>query len=384
MKLVVGQHTDKGRIREVNEDDLLVDAEMSLYAVADGMGGHRAGEVASRTALETLRAAVASGKAIRDAISDANEAVMERAAGDEGLYGMGTTVTAGTLAAGGTFLVGHVGDSRAYIARDGELRQITEDHSLVEEMVRNGQLTPQQAEAHPQRSIITRALGMEPDVEIDLYPVELHEGDRLLLCSDGLTTMVRSEAIATILDQEDDPQRTADELVEAANAAGGEDNITVLVVDVVGDATVTPTPEAAPTAGVRAKRDEGRRVGRARRVARAVAWALPVLAVLGLAFGVTAWYARRTYYVGFDARDRVTLSQGRPGGVLFWDPTVERRTKLVADDLSGKDRADIRDKKTFSSRDDAERYLARLERDAQRRATTSSTTTTSPPPPPVS
>ncbi|MGH9012947.1 MAG: Stp1/IreP family PP2C-type Ser/Thr phosphatase, partial [Acidimicrobiia bacterium] len=235
MRLVAAKKTDPGRVREGNEDGYLVDDRMGLFAVADGMGGHQAGEVASATALEALRAAVASGEPIRDAIDRANEAVLERSAGDERLRGMGTTMTAGTLAAGGTLLLGHVGDSRAYLARDGELTQVTEDHSLVEEMVRRGELTPEQAEVHPRRSVITRALGIEPGVEVDLYPVELHEGDRMLLCSDGLTTMIRAEEIAAILRGEPDPQRAANTLVEAANAAGGEDNITVLVIDVTGD-----------------------------------------------------------------------------------------------------------------------------------------------------
>ncbi|MCZ7527900.1 MAG: Stp1/IreP family PP2C-type Ser/Thr phosphatase [Acidimicrobiia bacterium] len=232
MRLTARGATDVGRVREENEDGFLVDERVGLYAVADGMGGHRAGEVASATALEALRASVAAGSAVRDAVLAANAAVHEKAAGDAELAGMGTTLTAATLAAGGTLLVAHVGDSRAYVLRDGELRQVTVDHSLVEELVREGRLTPEQATVHPHRSIITRALGVDAEVEVDLYSVELRPGDRVLLCSDGLTSMVRPDGVATVLRREDDAERAARALVDTANAAGGEDNITVVVVDV--------------------------------------------------------------------------------------------------------------------------------------------------------
>ena len=160
---------------------------------------------------------------------------------DPNLRGMGTTLTAGTLTPDGTLLVGHVGDSRAYLLHDGELRQLTVDHSLVEELVRDGRLTADEAAVHPQRSIITRALGVDESVEVDLYPVELEPGDRLLLCSDGLTGMVQPELIGAELRREDDPARAAADLVDIANAAGGEDNITVVIVAVVDD---LPEPEA--------------------------------------------------------------------------------------------------------------------------------------------
>jgi PPM family protein phosphatase len=305
VRLVAGQRTDVGRVREGNEDGYFVDDDMGLFAVADGMGGHRAGEVASATALEALVAAVKSGRPIADAIALANDAVLERSAGDERLRGMGTTMTAGTLAAGDRLLVGHVGDSRAYLVRDGELRQITEDHSLVEEMVRGGELTPEQAEDHPQRSIITRALGIEPEVEVDVYPVELRAGDRLLLCSDGLTTMVRTDDITAILRGEPDPQRAANLLVDAANEAGGEDNVTVVVLDVDGD--TAPPPGEQEEEATREDGEEGReseaaaepgevrpdRRRRANTVGRVLRWALPVVLILGVAV-FTVWYARRS------------------------------------------------------------------------------------------
>ncbi|MGH9027716.1 MAG: Stp1/IreP family PP2C-type Ser/Thr phosphatase, partial [Acidimicrobiia bacterium] len=236
--------TDVGRRRQGNEDGMLVNDDLGLLAVADGMGGHQAGEVASATALESLRASVASGMAIREAIEAANAAVFEKASGDPALAGMGTTLTAGTLAAGDTLILGHVGDSRGYLLRDGELRQVTEDHSLVEEMVRDGRITREQAENHPQRSIITRALGVDPAIEVDVSPVDLRDGDRILLCSDGLTTMVPEDAIAEILRREPDAHTAADRLIAAANAAGGDDNITAVVADFVPDRGRVPVATA--------------------------------------------------------------------------------------------------------------------------------------------
>ena len=164
MKLATGSATHTGLVRGNNEDSLLVDGAHQLFAIADGMGGHRGGEVASRTAIEALRAVVASGRSVNEAITRANEAVIERAAGDDELTGMGTTLTAVVVAGDGNLLVGHVGDSRAYLLHDGTLRRITDDHSLVEELVRDGKLTPEQAESHPRRAIVTRAIGVDPEV----------------------------------------------------------------------------------------------------------------------------------------------------------------------------------------------------------------------------
>ncbi len=160
---------------------------------------------------------------------------------------MGTTLTA-VVPDGNGVLVGHVGDSRAYLLRDGELRQLTTDHSLVEELVREGRLTEEQAAVHPQRSVITRALGVEDNVEVDVYPVPLLPGDRLLICSDGLTTMLRPDAISSLLRRESDPTRAANLLVDAANAAGGEDNITTIVIDVEDDGA-DPFAPAPPSVG---------------------------------------------------------------------------------------------------------------------------------------
>jgi PPM family protein phosphatase len=360
--------TDVGRRREGNEDGMLVNDDLGLLAVADGMGGHRGGEVASATALESLRASVASGMAIREAIQAANDAVLERAADDPALSGMGTTLTAGTLAAGDTLILGHVGDSRAYLLRDGELRQLTEDHSLVEEMVRDGRLTREQAEHHPQRSVITRALGVEAGVDVDVDPIDLQAGDRLLLCSDGLTTMVPADLIADVLTSEPDPGVAAGRLIQAANAAGGDDNITAVVADFVPDAAPAGrpvVPAAAAGAGAPLTRKERRREARKarprrRRLVRALLIVLPVLAILGIGFAATAWYARSSYFVGLDG-STVTVYRGLPDGLLFWDPTVEETTDLEAGDLTEAQQSDLESGKKFSSKSDAEDYVARLE-----------------------
>ena len=387
LKLLAAGVTDVGRVRDGNEDDFLDQADrLGLVAVADGMGGHRAGEVASATALEALRAAVASGEGLRDAIEGANEAVLEKSESDRELQGMGTTLTAGMLGTDGSLMVGHVGDSRAYLIREGELRQITDDHSLVEEMVRGGELTPEQAEVHPQRSIITRALGIDPQVDVDVYPIELEPGDRVLLCSDGLTTMLRPDEIANILGREQDSRRAAQLLVDAANAAGGEDNVTAVIVEAVevteDEAVAAPVVDDEQDVTDMGVRPPKRRRRRGRTLFRVAIWALPILLVLAVAFGFVGWYARNSYYVGIN-RGRVTVFQGIKGGLLIWDPTVERRTTIQADNppLTGAQLQDVKDGKKFSSRSDADAYVARLRRQVEATTAPAPPATTAPPPP---
>jgi serine/threonine protein phosphatase PrpC len=397
MRLVAGAATDVGRVREGNEDSYLVDDGLGLFAVADGMGGHRAGEVASATALEALRAAVTSGRPIREAIEDANDAVFEKSLADDRLRGMGTTITAGTLAAGGTLILGHVGDSRAYLLHDGELRRVTTDHSLVEELVRDGRLTAEEAAVHPQRSIITRALGVDESVDVDVYAVELQAGDRVLFCSDGLTGMVGIDDIAAELRREPDPVRAARHLVDAANAAGGEDNITVVIADatdeaapasppggvaVDGDGALAAAPPAAAATTAALEEPTPSRQGERstwRRVRRVALWVVPVLVVLGLAFGAVAWYARRGYFVAFD-RGTVTVYRGVPGGLLGFDPTVDRHTRLRPKDLSQAHRVDVSDRQRFSSRSEVDAFLSHLRADAATTTTTTTIPTTTVPP----
>jgi len=250
LRLLTVALSDVGRVRAGNEDAYLLDPDSGMFAVADGMGGHQAGEVASSTAIAALRDAAPDGDSIADAIVQANAAVFDKAATDLALRGMGTTLTAAVLGDDGALVLGHVGDSRAYQLRDGELRQLTSDHSVVAELIAAGELTEAEAEIDPRRAMITRALGIEFDVVVDVFPVVLERGDRLLLCSDGLTTMVRDAAIAAVLRDEPDRSHAARALVDAANDAGGADNITVVVGDVVDDMLDSlpdaPAPAAPP------------------------------------------------------------------------------------------------------------------------------------------
>ncbi|MFO1536667.1 MAG: Stp1/IreP family PP2C-type Ser/Thr phosphatase [Actinomycetota bacterium] len=261
--LRIAAHTDVGRVRAGNEDSLLVSDDGRLIAVADGMGGHQGGEVASATAVATLRAEIGAGRSVEDAVVTANRAVHERADGDPALRGMGTTLTAG-IVTGSSLRIAHVGDSRAYLLRNGELRQVTVDHSVVAELIAAGELTEEEALVDRRRSMITRALGIDREVAVDVVTVDLRAGDRLLLCSDGLTTMLRDPAIRTILGDAPTPDAAATALVDAANAAGGVDNITVIVADVTedhppdgdeGGPTEAPDPEATEAASVDAESD---------------------------------------------------------------------------------------------------------------------------------
>lgn len=207
MRVRAAAATDIGLVREGNEDSFLV--EEPLYAVADGMGGHRGGEVASRLALETLERLFRSGRGLLiEQVQEANRAVFERSVSDRQVAGMGTTLTAAIVEAGNLRLA-HVGDSRAYLMRDEELRLLTEDHTLVHRMVKQGELTEREAERHPQRSVLTRALGVEDSVQVDQAAIDLQPGDRLLLCTDGLTSMVGEDRIRDILRSQQDLQRAA-------------------------------------------------------------------------------------------------------------------------------------------------------------------------------
>ena len=239
--------SNTGRKRRHNEDSYV--CEPPIFAVADGMGGAQAGEVASSLAAGALRDAELdpsqNGDAlVVDLIQTANRVVHERALSDTAASGMGTTMTVALFQAGGSVVIGHVGDSRAYVLREGRLEQLTEDHSLVAELVRRGELSPEQAEVHPQRSVITRALGTEPEVDIDAFTVRAADGDVFLLCSDGLTTMVDPAAITEIVQRhrfELDAASRA--LIRAANDRGGEDNITTVLFAIAAD---DPGADAAP------------------------------------------------------------------------------------------------------------------------------------------
>jgi PPM family protein phosphatase len=243
----VAHATDTGKKRRRNEDDYV--AEPPLFAVADGMGGAQAGELASSLAAGAVRdddgyGAGSAERHVVELIQEANRRVYQRSAEDAAVSGMGTTMTV-ALVDDGIVTFGHVGDSRAYLIRDGKLEQLTEDHSLVAELVRSGQLSPEEAETHPQRSVITRALGSDPDVDVDTFSISAQEGDLFMLCSDGLTSMLEDEVILqTVEKNREDLLRAAKALIGAANKRGGEDNITVVFFE-IGEDYGEPLEETA-------------------------------------------------------------------------------------------------------------------------------------------
>jgi protein phosphatase len=243
----VGRESNTGNKRRRNEDSFVV--APPLFAVADGMGGAQAGEVASKLAAAALKetdpGSAGGEEQVVALIQEANRRVYERSNADPTASGMGTTITA-ALVEGTRVTFGHVGDSRAYLVRDGVIEQLTEDHSLVNELMKSGKLSPEEAETHPQRSVITRALGTDPDVDVDTFVIDAREGDLFLICSDGLTTMVADDDILELLERHhDDLDRAAKALVAAANRAGGEDNITVVAFTISADGGDTVQMPAA-------------------------------------------------------------------------------------------------------------------------------------------
>jgi protein phosphatase len=367
--LRAGVVTDVGRARQINQDTPLVADEHSLWAVADGMGGHRGGEVASELAVLALRDAYGrqaehTRDALLDAAASANRAVNDRSIEDPDLRGMGTTLVAVALTDDDEIAYISVGDSRIYLLRDGELSRLTVDHSLVEELVREGTITPEEARTHPKRNVVTRALGIDTYVQVDSATIIPYTGDRFVLCSDGLFNEVEHERIASILRRLGDPSDAAAELVRLANEAGGRDNITVLIVDVVDDdgrarrasALVGSSAASGDLAGFAAPApgrvddgeagDDGRRSRKEQRAARREAlgprpkrftwrvllFALLLIGVLAIGMAAVGYYARGTYYVGFDG-DTVTVFQGKPGGVLWFQPTVVEQTEFTREDV---------------------------------------------------
>jgi PPM family protein phosphatase len=356
--------TDVGRQRSANEDDFVL--APPFFAVADGMGGAKAGEVASAMATEVFEGESDSGEPAEAQLArilrEANRRIYDLAVADESHRGMGTTLTAAKVT-GDEISLAHVGDSRAYRMRDGELEQLTKDHSLVAELERSGQITAEAAEHHPQRSIITRALGPEPEVEVDTYTVTGREGDLFLLCSDGLTSMISDEEIGSILRSADSLDAAADTLVRAANQSGGKDNITVVLFRVgpngdgvpgedetiagqvsaaevqaaaaldqptephpgpaalagaAPDATVVAPPDRAADREARRRRGRGSRDGTQeaprRRRFRLRTAVKTLLALAVLAAVVTGLYAlsRQVYFIGTNDAGLVTVYRGIP------------------------------------------------------------------------
>jgi len=383
--------TDTGRQRNANEDSYFIDAP--LFVVADGMGGAQAGEVASKAAAESFAQGLPEAppeRALEETIEGANRTIHELARKDPSLAGMGTTTTAAIVdLEAEEVALGHVGDSRAYRLRGGKFEQLTRDHSLVEEMRRKGQLTDAQAEDHPQRSIITRALGPEPEVQVDVQTVPAQPGDVFLICSDGLTTMLDDEKIGHVLGRATSLQNGVKALVDEANRAGGRDNITVVAfrledtaAPALGNPGTGPDEGAtligseAEEAGLTATEVRRRAAGEAARKRReevearprrrGLRRALKVLAVVLViaAVGFAAWYGnRQIWFLGTDDAGRVALYRGAPYELPFGIKLYSERysSPIQTQSLPGR-RQDAVTGHDLRSRDDAVSLLEEIEK----------------------
>jgi protein phosphatase len=407
-RLAWGSATDTGRIRQANEDALLtVDG---LYAVADGMGGHQAGEVASHLALETLKDAfdTAGTDVLVAAVEQANTALVERAAGNSDLTGMGTTLCAMALVevnGSDAVAVVNVGDSRLYLLSDGELLQITEDHSLVATLQRQGRITVDEAAVHPQRNILTRALGIDGRVLVDSWEIIPVIGDRYLLCSDGLFNEVDESRIASVLRRLADPTDAALELVRLANESAGRDNITCVIVDILDDAGRDPAPvgdsritsrslpvdpalaasmpSPAPVDPSEGSESAGSSMSRV--LMSSITWRVGLfvgsLLVLALfVLGFIWWTGNRTYFVGTDG-SAVVIYRGKPGGLLWIEPELVESTELILDEVPGASRAAVTTGVEEPSLSAARQYVNNLRDQIERQTPTptpkSSTSTSS-------
>lgn len=356
--------TDRGRARRRNEDAYHLGE--SVFAVADGMGGHLAGDVASATALLPVQAldgrvfqdAATAQAAMLDAVLAANAAVVRKAADEPDLRGMGTTLTA-AIVEGRRLHVAHVGDSRAYLIRDGDLTQLTRDHTLVAHLIEEGQITEEEAAHHPHRSIITRAIGVDVDLDVDTLTIELQDGDQVLLCSDGLTGPLSDTTIEEIVGPEADIDEAARSLVDAANEAGGPDNITVVLLRYIDDdappvggpTVIRPDARAGEEDQDTAGREWAQKLGRLGtfgrrsldddggsdplRRQRVITTIVVLLALLVLGALGGWWLLSRSYFVGMD-EDQVAIFHGVPASLgplpLYW---VAEETDVTADELPG-------------------------------------------------
>ncbi|MGH9206335.1 MAG: Stp1/IreP family PP2C-type Ser/Thr phosphatase [Acidimicrobiales bacterium] len=416
--------SDVGMVRTNNQDVAFVGDV--LWAVADGMGGHAGGEVASRTAIDALVKVFSldqSLQGLEEAVREANQAVWDRGSSDPELRGMGTTVTAAALVRRDgreSLALVNVGDSRAYLFQDGRLSQLTEDHSLVQEMVRSGELSPEEATIHPRRHILTRVLGMDPEVDVDTVVVSPTVGDRLVLCSDGLVNEVGDPEIADTMSLLTEPGEAAGRLVQLARDHGGNDNITVVVIDVVDDdaaSSAVPlstdmeisagalplggSPDSAPdlasgtmgtpaAATIVAPEPRERTLGaappprtgpakpRTRRVTlRVVAFLLLLLVVLAGVVTAVGWFATRSYYVGIDG-NQLAIYQGRPGGFLWFQPHVSVFTGVTTSEVLPSRLDDLRNGMEEPSVAAAHQYISNLQQEARSLQAGSGATASSP------
>lgn len=345
-----GARSDVGCVRSHNEDSYLVASP--LFAVCDGMGGHAAGEVASSIAVETIAKMApkaADPAQLGAAIEAANAAVIEAAVNGLGKPGMGCTATAAYLD-GTTLAIAHVGDSRAYLVHEGTLIRVTRDHSYVEELVDAGEITADEARVHPNRSVITRALGSDPAMYADHFQLNVEEGDRLILCSDGLSGMVPDGEIENIANQSSTAQICTDNLVDAALAAGGSDNVTVVVVDIVNDGRLRELVK--------------------KRRRNVIIGAVSVLAMLALVAGVALFGVSRSVYLGIKD-DCVAVYSGVPGSVLglrlHWlEDETSVRLEDLPEDTQRRLREGIPQETLESANDTVENYRNQIDQEASR------------------
>jgi protein phosphatase len=381
MKLKWGATTDVGMVRQQNEDAF--HAEENLYIVADGMGGHNAGEVASALAVSTVRSGARMGirtaDQFRELVQQANTAIYTASLDDSTQSGMGTTLTGVAVIPGEEprILIANVGDSRTYLFRSGALTRLSVDHSYVQELVNEGIITPEEARVHPRRNIVTRAMGIDRTVQVDVFSHLVRTGDRLVLCSDGLVDEVADIDIARVLTEHSDPQDTAEALVLVANAQGGRDNTTVIVLDILDDISAPivfdepdntqpiPTVVGAPPKPAKKKFPVG----------VALFWSALVAIIFGVITTVGV-YARSGYYVGFNDEDNVVVYRGRVGGMLWFQPTVDTETKLNGDDLPDNVRLDVSMNKSFTSSGLAAKYLMLVQTAIDNSTSTTTTSTT--------
>ncbi|MBQ3302098.1 MAG: Stp1/IreP family PP2C-type Ser/Thr phosphatase [Eggerthellaceae bacterium] len=334
-----GSRTDVGCVREQNEDSLVV--QPPLYVVADGMGGHAAGEVASEICVRTVRDNAPShpdAEALGNAVQEANRAIINASLLGKGREGMGTTCTAAMLEKD-RLVIAQVGDSRAYLLHGGQLIQLTRDHSLMADMIEAGRITAEEARYHPNRSVITRALGNDPNMVPDLYEINVEEGDRLLLCSDGLSGMLLDSKIERVMNRTADPQRCASQLVNEAIAAGGSDNITVIVVDVEGKAQATQ-----------------RKTKRKARVSIFLVFLLLAAIIGGAAWGGYTYLHHTAYLSNVDGV--VAVYRGVPGDVFgFSYSELVETTDINVSDLSPSAAARINENMRVESVEEAQQLI---------------------------